>query len=314
MNQPPLHVAAAVILDAAGRVLLTRRAQHLHQGGLWEFPGGKLEPGESMEQALRREIREELGLQLLGHRPLIQNLHHYPDKSVLLDVHLVTEYRGIPEGLEGQPLEWVEPDKLASYPMPQADIPVIKALNLPQRYLITGPDPGDQRQFLERLERALEAGLRLVQLRPGELPQAAMLELGRAALRLCLAKGARMLLNATPELALEMGADGVHLNSRRLLQTGARPLPNGSLVAASCHTREELEHASRIGLDFAVLSPVQETGSHPDATPLGWERFGSLVAGTNIPVYALGGMQATDLPQAWEHGAQGIAGISCFWG
>jgi 8-oxo-dGTP diphosphatase len=313
MKQAPVHVAAAVIRDAAGRILLTRRAERLHQGGLWEFPGGKLEPGESPGQGLRREIKEELGLQLLGHRPLIRNLHHYPDKSVLLDVHLVTEYRGIPEGLEGQPLEWVEPQRLSDYPMPLADIPVIKAVNLPEQYLITGRDPGDRHRFLERLEHALESGLRLVQLRPGELPEAAVMELARAVLQLCRARGARMLLNGMPELAMEIGADGVHLNSRRLRQSRVRPLPAGSLVAASCHTREELEHASSIGLDFAVLSPVQETGSHPDASPLGWERFGVLVQGAGLPVYALGGMQPADLPLAWEHGAQGIAGISCFW-
>jgi len=308
-----IHVVAAVIRDAGGRILLTKRVDHLHQGGLWEFPGGKLESGESMEQALRREIMEELGLQLLEHRPLIQNLHHYPDKSVLLDVHLVTGYRGIPAGLEGQLLEWAEPGKLSSYPMPLADIPVIKAINLPEQYLITGSDSGNYTQFLTTLERALELELHLVQLRLGDLPEAATLELGRKALKICRSKGARMLVNGTPQLARQIGADGVHLNSRRLRQATARPLPAESLVAASCHTREELEHAFNIGLDFVVLSPVQETRSHPHAHPLGWERFSELVMAANLPVYALGGMQPQDLSRAWEHGAQGIAGISCFW-
>ncbi len=314
MTLAPIHVAAAVIVDAGGRVLLTKRAEHLHQGGLWEFPGGKLESGESMEQALRREIREELGLQLLGHRPLIRNLHHYPDKSVLLDVHLITEYSGIPEGLEGQPLVWVEPEKLASYPMPQADILVLKAINLPDRYLITGSDSGDHKQFLQRLERALDNGLRLVQLRLGDVPEALTLELGRKALELCRSRGARMLVNGLPEVAQRLGADGVHLNSHRLRNTQVRPLATECLVAASCHTGEELEHAANIGLDFVVLSPVQKTRSHPDAQPLGWERFAELVMAASLPVYALGGMRSGDLSQAWEYGAQGIAGISCFWG
>ncbi|MCP3669764.1 MAG: Nudix family hydrolase [Gammaproteobacteria bacterium] len=313
MASAPIHVAAAVIRDARGRTLLTKRPEHLHQGGLWEFPGGKLELGETIWQALRREIREELGLQLLGHRPLIRNLHHYPDKSVLLDVHLVTDYQGIPVGLEGQPLEWVEPGCLSDYPMPAADLPVVRAIDLPDRYLITGPDPTRQGQFLNRLEQALGSGLRLVQLRAGDIPDDELLELGRGALELCHAKGARLLLNSSPELAEEIGADGVHLNSRRLHQQTERPLPETSLIAASCHTEEELSHAAAIGLDFAVLSPVQTTGSHPEAEPLGWGRFRGMVDSATIPVYALGGMRQSDLNTAWEHGAQGIAGISCFW-
>ncbi|MEJ2529180.1 MAG: Nudix family hydrolase [Gammaproteobacteria bacterium] len=314
MSLSPIHVAAAVIRNADGRVLLTKRAQHSHQGGLWEFPGGKLEPGESLGQGLRREIKEELGLELLAHRPLLRNLHHYPDRSVLLDVHLVTEYRGVAAGLENQPLQWVEPERLAEYPMPEADLPVVRAITLPDRYLITGPDPMQQQQFLERLQQALDSGIGMVQLRPGAMPEQAILELGREALQLCHSRGVRMLLNGTPEMALAIGAAGVHLNGKRLLALTERPLPDDYLVAASCHTDAELAHASVLGLDFAVLSPVRETGSHPGAALLGWERFGVMVAGANLPVYALGGMQQGDLGTAWEHGAQGIAGISCFWG
>ncbi len=314
MESTPIHVAAAVIQDASGRILLTKRAEHLHQGGLWEFPGGKLEPGENIEQALRREIREELGLQLLEHRPLIRNLHRYSDKYILLDVHLVTDYRGVPEGLEDQPLEWVQPGRLSAYPMPLADIPVVQAINLPDAYLITGQGSQQPGQFLQRLEQALDSGLRLVQLRLGDLPEQAMLELAGEALQLCHSRNARMLVNGTPEMAQRIGADGVHLNSSRLMHMTARPLPGDCLVAASCHNRDELFHASVLGLDFTVLSPVQKTRSHPDASPLGWELFRHLVAEVDLPVYALGGMQMEDMPMAWEHGAQGIAGISCFWG
>ncbi len=303
-----------MIRDFNGRVLLTRRAQNTHQGGLWEFPGGKLELSETVEQGLRREIKEELGLELLGHRPLIRNLHHYSDKSVLLDVHLVTDYQGVAQGLENQPLKWVEPECLMDYPMPEADLPVVRAITLPERYLITGPDPLQQKQFLDRLRQALDGGIGLVQLRVGEIPEQAMLELGREALKLCRSRKARMLLNGTPEMAQRIGADGVHLNSKRLLEMTKRPLSADSLVAASCHTAEDLSHASALGLDFSVLSPVNPTRSHPEANPLGWERFGRLVDGANLPVYALGGMQQGDLETAWERGAQGIAGISCFWG
>ncbi len=309
----PVHVAAAVICDDQGRVLLTKRGEDTHQGGLWEFPGGKLEDGETVAQGLWREIKEELGIELQVQRPLIKNLHHYPDKSVLLDVHLVTDYLGTPQGLEGQPLQWVEPTSLADYPMPAADLPVITAINLAERYLITGPDPRQPVQFLDRLQLALDRGLRLVQLRVGDITEPQLLELGKGALQLCHAKGARMLLNGSPELAMEMGADGVHLNSRRLLQLTARPLSKEKLVAASCHSQDELFHAAEIGLDFAVLSPVQKTSSHPEAMPLGWESFSAMVDEVGMPVYALGGMQESDLDTAWRNGAQGIAGIGCFW-
>lgn len=310
----PIHVVAAVIHDDQGRILLTMRGEDTHQGGLWEFPGGKLEADETVTQGLQRELKEELGIEVLGQRPLIRNLHHYSDKSVLLDVHLVTDYRGIPRGLEGQPLQWVEPGRLSDYPMPAADLPVITAATLPDRYLITGPDPRESEQFLDRLRRSLDHGLRLVQLRVGALPKPQLLELGRSALALCHARDAKMLLNGPAELALEMGADGVHLSGERLQLITSRPLSQEMLVAASCHSVEELTHAARIGSDFAVLSPVQRTGSHPEAVPLGWERFAAMVAGAGIPVYALGGMQPADLQTAWNCGAQGIAGINCFWG
>lgn len=309
----PVHVAAAVIYDGLGRILLTKRGENTHQGGLWEFPGGKLEIGETVAQGLQRELKEELGIDLLQHRPLIKNLHHYPDKSVLLDVHLVTAYQGVPHGLEGQPLEWVKSSRLSDFPMPEADLPIITAVNLPDSYLITGVNPKQPQQFLKKLQLALERGLRLVQLRAGNISDNELLELGASALELCHANGASLLLNGSPEQAQKMGADGVHLNSKRLTQLKSRPLSIDKLVAASCHSVVELTHAVAMGLDFAVLSPVQATASHPEATALGWDTFANMVEGTSIPVYALGGMRQDDLAMAWRKGAQGIAGISCFW-
>jgi 8-oxo-dGTP diphosphatase len=308
-----VHVAVAVIQDQLGRVLLSRRHDHLHQGGLWEFPGGKLEPGESLEQALRREIREELGLELLGHRPLITVAHTYPDRRVVLDVHLVTDYRGEARGLEEQPLEWVPPLELARYPMPAADKPIVSALTLPDRYLITGADPTEPEQFLIRLARALERGIKLVQLRAPALVEESLVALAETALQICRERGARLLLNGAPELAQALDVDGIHLNSRRLMALSGRPLGRGKLLACSCHSNEELVRAAELELDFAILSPVLPTSSHPQARPLGWERFSELAAGAPLPVYALGGMREQMIPEAWDNGAQGIAGISGLW-
>jgi len=308
-----LHVAVAVIEDDHGRVLLSQRPEHVHQGGLWEFPGGKLEPGEQLGQALRREIWEELDLKVHSHRPLIQVIHHYPDKSVLLDVHRVTGYCGEALGREGQPLAWVPPDSLKRYPMPAADRPIVSAIRLPSSYLITGPNPNQLSLFLHRLEGALKRGLRLVQLRATELVEDDFQGLATAVLRLCRQYEAELILNAPLEWVVATGADGIHLNSRRLMSLDCRPLPADKWVAASCHNESELAQARRLNVDFALLSPVQATASHPDAQPLGWHRFQALIAEAPFPVYALGGMTPDLVETAWAHGGQGIAAIRGLW-
>ena len=310
----PVHVAVAVIQDASGRVLLTRRPDGAHQGGLWEFPGGKVEPGETFEQALRREIREELGIEVSTHQPLIDLTHSYPDKIVRLDVHKILQYSGNPIGLEGQPLEWVLPENLHQYAMPAADRPICAALKLPRQYLITGPDPITPRHFLQRLEASLDRGLRLVQLRAPSLGMGEYMALAVDALALCHQYDAELLLNCPVNRVQELGADGVHLNSTQLAGLSERPLTNNRWVAASCHNLEELQQAMAIDVDFCVLSPVLQTASHPDAEPMGWGRFAQIVALANIPVFALGGMDQTHIGVALEQGGQGIAAIRALWG
>jgi len=312
----PIRVAVGVIGDAQGRVLISRRAANTHQGGLWEFPGGKLEPGESLKQALERELREELGIRVLASRPLIRVLHHYPGRSVLLDVHRVLEWTGRAQAREGQPLRWVVPRALTSMDFPGADRPIINALRLPDRYLITGQNPRDPGQFLGRLQLALDADpeIRLVQLRAPGLAVAGYRRLAGEVLCLCHSRGVQVLLNTTVQLALELGGDGIHLTSRQLMALRERPLPPERWVAASCHGRVELERARELGVDFAVLSPVKPTRTHPQAQPMGWEGFRNLAREAGLPVYALGGLQLTELPQSRLAGAQGIAAIGALWG
>jgi 8-oxo-dGTP diphosphatase len=308
----PVYVVVAAIEGEARRLLLSRRPEDVHQGGLWEFPGGKREPGESIATALRRELTEELGIEPLSVRPLIKLRHEYPDKAVILDVWRVSAFEGRPRGLEGQPLCWVAPGALTDLPMPEADRPIVMALQLPDRMLITGEAP-DQAAFLARLEWALESGLRLVQLRSQRFQGADFLELADAALALCRAHGARLLLNADPDLLSSVPADGVHLSARRLAKIPARPLGPDLLVSAACHNAAELARAASLGLDFALLSPVLPTASHPQVAPLGWEGFRELVDEVPLPVYALGGMRTQDIEQAIDYGGQGIAAISSLW-
>ena len=315
MSQSVVSVAAAAVFDDAGRVLITRRADDAHQGGLWEFPGGKLEAGESAHDALRRELVEEVGIHITRARPLIRVRHDYPDKSVQLDVWRVDDFGGEAHGREGQPLQWVVPEALGEYAFPAANAPIVRAVRLPDAYLIT-PDLGDTpaADFLHHLELRLQAGIRLVQLRAKSLNESEYLLLAREAAALCHRYGARLLLNADAAQVAQADADGVHLSSGALRRCASRPLATGAgLVAASCHDSEELAQAEAIGADFALLSPVAATASHPDSEPLGWARFEELVAPVPFPVYALGGMGAGDREDAWAHGGQGVAAIRALW-
>jgi len=306
-----IHVAAAAIQDKQGRVLISRRHDHAHQGGLWEFPGGKLEPGENVLTGLARELREELDIRLLRTEPLIKITHHYPDRSVLLDVHRVLEFAGEPRGMEGQPLRWQLPVAMQAADFPAADRPIITALQLPDRYLITGEDGARPVEFLQRLETALQQGLSLVQLRAHALSDTAYQRLAEDARDLCRHYRARLLLNRPRRLPA--WADGVHLTRYQLAACRERPQVTG-WVGASCHDLHELQLAERLGLDYALLSPVLHTASHPDASPLGWQLFARWADQVNLPIYALGGVGLKSLDRAKRAGAQGIAAIGAFWG
>jgi 8-oxo-dGTP diphosphatase len=312
-NHHKVHVAVAAVTNERNEVLIARRPEHVHQGGLWEFPGGKVEHGEAVAEALARELLEEIGITVLIARPLIRLHYDYPDKSVLLDVWLVRQFSGTPHGREGQPVQWVHRNSLPEFAFPAANRPIITALRLPEKYLIT-PSPGDDSErFLARLEKSLQTGISLVQLRAPELSSTAYAALASEVIPMCQQYDAQVLLNGDPQWVERLGAHGVHLNSRRLRELSCRPLAQDLWVAASCHNAEEITQAQRINVDFSVLGAVLPTRSHPGASVLGWETFHRFTDVANFPVYALGGLSATQLPNAYEHGAQGIAAIGSLW-
>jgi len=312
VSESVIRVVAGIFRDAHGRVLLAQRAAGKHLAGLWEFPGGKCEAGEPPEQALRRELHEEIGVDIGAVEKLIAVPWRYPQKSIVLDVYNVIRHAGSIHGREGQALRWATLKELRDIAMPPADRPIVAALQLPPHYVIT-PEPGESHaEFLGELQRALAGGERCIQLRSKQLAPARLRTLARAARELTAALGADLLINGHIELAHELGT-GVHLPALELLRLRERPLPAEFRVAASCHDERELQHAAAIGVDFAVLGPVQRTPSHPGAQPLGWKRFAELCAQAPFPVYALGGLGAGDFGAARDAGAQGIAGISGFW-
>ena len=300
-----------MLLHSDGSFLLAQRPAGKAYAGYWEFPGGKIESGESPLHALRRELHEELGIAIKEAYPWLTRVFTYPHATVRLNFFRVARWLGEPHGREGQLLSWQILPDLTVGPLLPANTPILRALQLPSLYAISNAAELGSEEFLHRLLHALRNGLRLVQLREKNLPRAAMRDLSLRVIELAHAHGAQVLLNGDVELAQEIGADGVHLSGAQLAACNARP--DMAWCAASCHNAGELLRASELGLDFAVLSPVLPTPSHPGAAHLGWAEFTALAAASGIPVYALGGLRKEDMETAWQHGAHGIALLRQAW-
>lgn len=279
--------------------------------GYWEFPGGKIEPGETPYQALVRELNEELGIAVQTAYPWVTRVFTYPHATVRLNFFRVTGWRGELHPHEGQQFSWQHPARVIVDPILPANAPILRALGLPTLCAISNVAELGVEPFLTRLRARLNEGLRLVQLREKDLPRDELRELALRVVEIAHACNAKVLLNADTEMAREVGADGVQLTSIQL--AGLRERPAINWCGASCHNEEELRRAETLGCDFALLSPVLPTKSHPGARHLGWDNFVSIVAGSTIPVYALGGMNQEDMQTAWRHGAHGVALLRQAW-
>jgi len=313
-----VHVAVAVIMNERNEVCISLRDKDAHQGGLWEFPGGKLEQGETVEQALIREVKEELTLVIEQSRPVITITHDYPDKTVCLYVRKTLSYQGQAVGVEGQQVKWVPVSQLSDYDFPAANLSIIKVLQLPDKYLITGKWL-DNDDFINKLKKALNHDIKLVQLRlknDSKKDMSQMQSLFENVAILCKQANTKLMLNAADNYLdiidlTNIDFEGFHADSRTLMSLSRRP--KGRLFSASCHSEEELVKAAQLQADFVVLSPVQKTASHPEMPAMGWQQFAAMLEHIAIPVYALGGLTEKDMKVARQHGAQGIAAISAFW-
>jgi len=308
MSKSILQVAVGVVKNKQGQVLISLRHDMQHQGGLWEFAGGKIEHGETAEQALSRELKEELAIDVISATPLITINHSYPDLAVQLQVFLVEQFSGEARSCEGQPIKWVAVQDLKKYPFPAANQPIITAAQLPPYYAIL--DDSEPSLLAANLQQLLAKGIKLIQARLKNLSAEASHAFIKQAYPLCQQHGALLLINSAVKNADTL-ADGIHLTSRDLMATHHRPA-HSKWLAASCHNLEELKHAQQIGVDFAVLAPVLVTQTHPDTAPLGWSQFTALVNQCNLPVYALGGQTLAHLSTAQHAGGQGIAAIRAF--
>jgi len=293
--------------DDVGAVLLSQRAAHKSYAGQWEFPGGKLEDGETVQAALHRELHEELGIDTTAAQPLIRIRHDYPELAVCLHVWEVIAWRGSPEGREGQALAWVEPRDIERWPLLAADAPIIRALQLPDCYVFTAPDMTAPAviQGMDALPRDA-----LLRLRLPEMPETDYQALAE---RVCAAKGAhRTVVDRSAALADTLGC-WWHVDASSLAQwqRQGRTLPGRAIV--SVHDAATLAQARAAGAAAAVLGPVCETTTHPGVAGIGWTAFQNVADEANLPVYAIGGMAPEDAPRARGVGGRGVAGIRGFW-
>jgi 8-oxo-dGTP diphosphatase len=308
-----MHVLAGVLIDGAGRILIAQRPAGKHLAGMWEFPGGKVEPGEAPMAALERELDEELGIAVdpLSFEDLIRVPWTYGERSMLLEAVVVRAWSGEAQALDAAAIDWRLPKDIDPGMLAPADRPILAALRLPEHYVITPADASVARATT-LVRAALARGERLLQWR---LPGVSMEEAraGAAALLPEVRRfGAQLLLNRDIEGARALGV-GVHLSAGQLRELAERPLAFDVPVGASCHDPDELALASASGCDFATLSPVDVTASHPGVPLLGWPRFAKWVENASLPVYALGGVGPADVAMARMHAAQGVAGIRAFW-
>jgi 8-oxo-dGTP diphosphatase len=305
MTSQIIEVAVAVFIKPDGSFLLSSRPEGKPYAGYWEFPGGKIESGESVLQAMKRELMEELNVAITSATPWFSFIMAYTHATVRLNCWRVREWQGEMRGMEGQQFQWQRLDALSVTPTLPGCTPIFRALALPQIYAITNANEMGIDVYLRVLERALEKGLKLIQVREKKMPTPMLVPFARQVVMRAHAHNAKVLVNGDIELARDVNADGVHLTAPQLKQCTSRP--DVALVGASTHTRAEIEHAAELKLDFAVLGAVKPTLTHPGQLPLGWGKFAAIAEAAPLPVYALGGLSAADLPQAMTHAAHGVA-------
>jgi 8-oxo-dGTP diphosphatase len=312
MTAAPVDVAVGVLIRDDGRFLLAQRPAGKPMPGYWEFPGGKLEAGESVREALVREFQEELGIQITEAAAWFVREHVYPHATVRLHFWRALRWLGTPRSLEGQALRWEDIACPLVEPWLPGALPLKRWLALPDWYAITDARAWGDERFLSRIDQVLAAGsVRLIQLREPGMEDA---RLGRLAVELrarCREHGALLLVSSRHQERWWAACDGVHLTERDLAARARRP--EVAWCAASCHDAGGLAAAARLGVDFGVLGPVAATPEHGDAALLGWPGFAALAAGAEFPVFALGGLGRADRDRARALGAQGIAAVRASW-
>jgi len=309
-----IHVVVAIIKNSKHEVLVSRRKSDTHLGDLLEFPGGKVEKNETSANSLRRELLEELNIQLIKSTPLIQVPYVYSDRKILLDAYLVSEYSGDVTAHEGQKIYWKSIDSLNDDDFPAANYGLIRALKLPKIFPVTPSYSQDPGNFLMKFENVVsQDSVNIIQLRSHELGSSEYMKLAKKCAVLCGDYEVQLILNSEVNSLNESQIAGIHLTSNKLLSTKTRPLDATKLVGASCHDQKEVEHANMLGLDYIFIGPVIEKNFSENSKTLEWDGFAALSKHSLIPAYAIGGLSESDIDVCVNHGGQGIAAIRSFW-
>jgi 8-oxo-dGTP diphosphatase len=306
-----VRAAAAVVQRQDGFLLMAQRPPGRGWSGWWEFPGGKIQENESPFEALQRELQEEINISANDATLWLERSYIYPDKKVYIYFFKVTDWTGEITSCENQLLDWQNPSYPSVAPILPTNLFVLKSILLPPVYAITNIAELGETLFFERLKIKLEEGLKIMQVREKNLSYQGIKKIAQKILDLAKPYQAKVLINENEELALDVGADGVHYPSYSLIQLKHRP--NFSICGTSCHNLEELIIAQDLKMSFAVLSPVQKTESHPRAETIGWEFFSECANKLDIPIYALGGLNQENLATSWRYGGHGIAMQRAIW-
>ncbi|WP_305269077.1 NUDIX domain-containing protein [Moraxella sp. ZY210820] len=298
-----IHVAIA-ILNQQGKTLIAWRDEHLHQGGQYEFAGGKVEQGETPMQACRREVLEEVGIDIEHWCYFDEIVHQYDDRTV----HLHVFQASVPFDLNHQIVprwQWVYRDELANFQFPSANQSIIQRL-MWRPYIKISADFADieqlntRTQFYWRCFEQLNVTQAVEQLNIVAQQNPQLL--------------AQCIINQTIyqqcSIDVQKMIKAIHLTEQQLL--AQTQLDDDKSYIASCHSLASLKWAEQIGCDAVFYSPVQKTTTHPDVKPLGWEIFEQSANNSLCMIFALGGLQPNDLSRVRECGGFGVAGIRAF--
>jgi 8-oxo-dGTP diphosphatase len=312
--KPRIDVAVAVVFNTHGQVLWGCRPEGKPYAGYWEFPGGKVEPDETVWQALVRELKEELDITALEGGPWFRIEHDYEHANVRLHLYRVWRFDGSPKSLENQRFTWASLDSSDLSPILPATEPLLPKLAQPTVMALTNYEAGFE-ACAKRLEQGLSRATMpiYVQFREKTLKGDALIQAFEHCYGLCQKTGQAMLLNSDTWINLAVHLDALpcplHLTQAHLLSGQFQGV---QCAGASVHDTDSLHMAFDRGLSYAVLGAVKPTSSHPGQSGLGWQGFLDSALGARLPVFAIGGLAWGDMPDARRHGAHGIAMLSQF--
>jgi 8-oxo-dGTP diphosphatase len=307
----PIEVAVGILVNSSNHVLINQRTALQSWSGWWEFPGGKLEKNETPRQALDREIYEELGVEVIEAKQWVTRSFSYEDTDVILYFFKILKWSGDASSKEGQLLSWEFFEKIDLSRVLPPNKFVAGAINLPDHYAITNLSEMPLFLFIQQLENRIKNGTKLIQVREKELSDYEYKKFAQQILEVCRGRDVKVMINSNINLAYELSADGVQLNSGQIHTINK--FPKELIIGASCHNIKDLDVAEMKGANFAVLSPINKTLSHPKASPIGWEELSKLAIKYTMPIYALGGMALGDVERAQSAGAIGIASQRDIW-